>query len=161
MHRSIVVNYRPLTVAADAIVFEPPPPGWQDRVKAPSASYAHYLWHGLALKTRTAYKSATASWEYFCKDRGLPPYPATHFMLELRLLGRWTSATCRLYFTTPQAEIFRLNARFQTGRSPGFSLLHTGINQPTIGGTGRTNGNLPGQELLQPSEVLPDSDSAN
>ncbi len=63
---------------------------------------------------------------------------------ELKLLGRWTSTACRLYFTTSQAEIFRLNARFQTGRSLRFTSEEDEAKQPTIGGTGWSNGNLPG-----------------
>ncbi len=63
---------------------------------------------------------------------------------ELRLLSRWTSTACRLYYTTSQADIFRLNARFQTGRSPRFSSTADDASGPTIGSTGWLNGNLPG-----------------
>jgi integrase len=35
---------------------------------------------------------------------------------EIKLLGRWSSESFRLYFTTPQSTIYRLNHRFQTGQ---------------------------------------------
>ena len=41
---------------------------------------------------------------------------------HVQQLGRWSSNAFRLYFKTPQSELYRLNRAFQTGESPRFSI---------------------------------------
>ena len=41
---------------------------------------------------------------------------------HIQQLGRWSSNAFRLYFKTPQSELYRLNRAFQTGESPRFSI---------------------------------------
>ena len=55
--------------------------------------------------------------------RGAAQHARDNGILEehIQQLGRWSSNAFRLYFETPQSELFRLNRTFQTGKSPPFS----------------------------------------
>lgn len=48
----------------------------------------YFLWNGLAPDTRAGYNSAVKSYEYFCSQTGLPPWPASVQVLAEWVTGR-------------------------------------------------------------------------
>ena len=56
--------------------------------------------------------------------RGAAQHAKDNGLLDehIQQLGRWSYNTFRLYFKTPQSELYRLNRAFQTGESLQFSL---------------------------------------
>ena len=63
-----------------------PSAAWRKEVGV-SSSCADFLWNGLDHGSRMVYTTARSSWEYFCINTGVKPYPA-----QERPLGEWIAA---------------------------------------------------------------------
>jgi hypothetical protein len=81
------------TVAAEPTC----PLAWRQDIQAPFTQYAQLLWSGLANETRTAYKSAVKTYEFFCSLEGLTAWPPSVSSLGQYITRRaWGGAHPRL-----------------------------------------------------------------
>jgi hypothetical protein len=80
----------------DLLELSPPPQQWLDEVES---RFSHEtklnIWHGLSPSTRTTYKTARTSFEYFCQIRNQPAFPAQRLhLIEWVTLRSTGSSEC-------------------------------------------------------------------
>lgn len=81
----------------DIIDFEAPPREFFDNIGTVSSPCTTLLWLGLSPGTRANYSTAIRSFEFYCSDKGLDPWPAKE-----QILGEWI--TVRAFGNTCSSE---------------------------------------------------------
>jgi hypothetical protein len=76
-----------LAGSIDLLELPPPPTSWLLELDPLLSTNAKMnIWHSLSYRTRTGYKSARSSFEFFCKNRGIYA-----FLVQKRPLIEWVT----------------------------------------------------------------------